>query len=624
MSVFSRKLRLQTNSRDGPLVTGDTEGDRGKEALNIELEPPEVKKHVKEFAKEFLDEYPHGPPSCPYKGKSKSCKKVMKGLPGLLNDDSIGGDVISETGGGSGGPVEASPSKEFTTMSGLREKMNLGSGRGHEAKPPKEIGFQRDEADAYLDQEPEFPIVDVDPEDISIIELVDDIAPEAEDYEEALEEEAEEDDTMEVDAKDVEVYEEDDDDEPESAMEVSEDDVEFIDDDEDDEDDERARESCDKQGPPVRGREYATREHEAADAEEEADMDDDEEIVEVSEEEVEPVSECPTGCVPAPTFDEPTEEEVMDDVVEEEELKEAEVVEPEENAMIYETISLDKVSAGADVNDVTLFLHGEDGENPHYVVLVDGDPVAKIALADQQLPPEHLGMFLDEHYPEFILEGIESFGLSETLNSVHARYYAASALKSDVAVKMREAAATDMEESRKVAMSDLKDHLISTAAVVIEGSMKNYITDNPLKDALIRQMARVSVDENTAVDLIEDAWREAAVDYVTAMLNKAEEWLGAPKEVMDHHIKEITGMSYRHPGYRAASDEIPEYDDVISESPIREKVAAMQVPSNVPLRTAAPSPTGAGFHGDKDYWKKQMNLTGRHMNQSLASFKSKK
>jgi len=654
MSVFSSKLRLRTNSRDGPSDRDNSKGNRGKDALNIELEPPEVQKRVKEFAKEFLDEYPHGPPSCPYKGKSKSCRKVMKGLPGLLHDDSLGGDVISETGGGgTGGPVEASPDKESEKMPGLREKMNLDRGRGHEAKPPKEMGFVRQEADEYLDQEPEFPIVDVDPEDISTIEMVDEIAPGDADYEEALEDESEEEDIMDVDENDVEAY---DDEEPEAAMEVSEDEVEFLDDDmddaddmdkedddeeDDDEDEDRARESCDKQGPPsaTRGRQYSTRDHEAADAEEEASEMSDDDIVEVSEEDVEPVSECPSGCIPSPTPDEQSEEEVVDEAVFEEKEKEAEAEEvedelataameapeKEENNMIYETISLDKVVAGADVNDVTLFLHGEDSENPHYVVLVDGDPVAKISMADQQLPPEHLSMFLDENYPEFVLEGIENFGLKETLNSVHARYYAASALEGEVASKMREAAVNELEDTRKVAMSDLKDKLISTAAVVIEGSMKNYLTDNPLKDALILQMGRVSIDENTAVDLIEEAWREAAVDYVTAMLDKAEEWIGAPQEVMDHHIKEITGMSYRHPGYRQADDEIPQYDDAISEAPVREKVAAVSVPANVPLRTAAPSSTsGSGFTGDKDYWKRQMNLTGRHMQQSLASYKRSK
>ncbi len=648
MPVFSKKLRLQRNSRDGPADSGDSKGDRGKEALNLELEPPEVQKHVTEFAKEFLDKYPHGPPSCPYKGKSKACKKVMKGIPGLLHGDgALGGDVISETGGGDsgGGSVEASPDKELKKMPGLREKMNLEQGnRGHEAKPPKEMGFKRNEADDYLDQEAELPIVDVDPEDIAVIEAVDEIAPGADEYEDAMEEGEEpmveedaddEDAILEVSDEDVEMYAEDD--AEEAVEEVAEDAVEEM-----EEDDDRAHESCgDKEG---RGREYAARDHEAADAEEVVE-EVEEEPVEVPEEEVEPVSECPSGCVPAPTSEEVSEEEVVEDAVEEEGAKEAaleadlpediddvttvagteEADEKEEEQMIYETISPEKLAASADISDVALFLHGEDGENPHYVVLVDGDPVAKIALADQQISPEHSEMFLDDNYPQFVLEGIENFGLKETLNSVNAKYYAASALEGDIATQMRAAATDDMADLHKASMADLKDKLISTAAVVIEGSMKNYLTDNPLKDALVRQLGRVSVDENSAIDLVEDAWREAAVDYMTAMLDKAEEWLGAPEEVMAHHIKEITGASYRHPGYvQGDDDDIPMYED--PKAPVAEDFhvpVTAAAPTNVPIRTAAPSPSNE-FVGDKDYWKRQMNLTGRHMQQSLANVKNRK
>ena len=69
-------------------------------------------------------------------------------------------------------------------------------------------------------------------------------------------------------------------------------------------------------------------------------------------------------------------------------------------------------------------------------------------------------------------------------------------------------------------------------------------------------------------------------------------------------------MNYRHPGYSGAPDD---YD--IPEMPSHHVASA---PANVPLRTVAPAPRVAHLQ-DKDYWKKQMDLPGRAVGQSLAN-----
>lgn len=289
---------------------------------------------------------------------------------------------------------------------------------------------------------------------------------------------------------------------------------------------------------------------------------------------------------------------------------------------VYETLGNISALAEVSVDRVDLVLANEDSENPHYIVTVDGDPVAKVALADQpaNLVRDHSDLFTDDGYPQYVLEGVANFGLGETLKNVHARYYTAAATSGEVAEQMRTAAVSDMQEDHRQRLAETKDRLINAANIVLQGSLKNYILANPLKDALVRNMRAAGVDEAAAVDAVEHAWTEAAPVFFEATLRKAEEWLGAPPEVLEHHIKEISAMDYRHPGV-APSQEI----EVAASAP---RAPMPQVPANVPVRTStqtpyqpqqrqAAAPTG---QWDKDQWKKRINLHGRVASASMAKY----
>jgi len=167
-------------------------------------------------------------------------------------------------------------------------------------------------------------------------------------------------------------------------------------------------------------------------------------------------------------------------------------------------------------------------------------------------------------------------------------------------------------------MADIKDSLINAANIVLQGSLKNYLLDNPLKDALVRNMRSAGVDEVAAINAVEDAWMEAAPKFFSATLEKAEEWLGAPREVLEHHIKEISAMSYRHPGFGPSQEEIE----------VAAQVGMDQVPTSVPIRTTAsvyqPAPQQQartpGGQWNKDHWKQRLNLHGRVADASLAKY----
>lgn len=394
-----------------------------------------------------------------------------------------------------------------------------------------------------------------------------------------------------------------------------------------------------------------------------------EEVVDVPLSEVESLGEeapldtegpCPTGCEPETVKEEmPAEDEGILDVGEDEvefvdeaggaeekegygrprapeatAMEEEEVDEPEmteasaeddevaagsasNTDAIYETLGNIEALADVQADQVDLILTREDSNDPQYVVLVDGNPVAKVALSDQpeSLTTDHPEMFLDEDYPRFVLEGVDNFGLDQTLKSINARYYAAAAQEGALAQQMKTAAAVQLESEHRVRLAEMKDTLLNTANIVLEGSIKNYILDNPLRDEMVRLMKSAGVDESSAVDIFEQAFRSKGPETIRAIFTKAEEWMGAPEGVMEHHINEITKMNYRHPGYDQYADQYEE--EIPYEQPV---VQAHAVPQSVPLRTMASAQQRQqpAQQYDKEYWKKQLNLHGNLVQASLA------
>jgi len=349
----------------------------------------------------------------------------------------------------------------------------------------------------------------------------------------------------------------------------------------------------------------------------------DEGILEVGEDEVTFLEEEPKEAaseeVTADSEDVTPEEVITEPIPEPEEPTEEVTADVEETyaaeEALYETLGNIETLADVSAENVDLFRTNEETENPQYVVMVDGDPVAKVAFEDQ---PEGVlsEMFTDDDYPQYVLENMQSFGVKETLQHVHARYYVASAMSGEVAQQMRTAAVEDMQVEHKQRLAEMKDQLINVANIVVEGSLKNYITDNPLRDALVQGMQTVNVDENAALDIVEAAFRQKGSDFFRAIIKKAEEWMGAPQEVLEHHVKEISQMDYRHPGYvREIPEEIPE-----------EQVVAHieQVPASVPLRTVAsaspaPRPQAQAGQWDKEAIKRELNLHQNLVQKSLTN-----
>jgi hypothetical protein len=361
-------------------------------------------------------------------------------------------------------------------------------------------------------------------------------------------------------------------------------------------------------------------------AEEEYEMMELDDLEEVSDEDVEELDECPPGCVPLTEEDEEDEEELEEEAEEmeedEEEMTEASAEapaaegeakeadapvdseadrEPEADPVAAETeaapvkaeaeaifeplavvADLEALDFTAAENKIDMVLVGSE-EDPRYLVVVNGSPVAAIHANSVDMPEEHRGMFFDEDYPKWIMQGIETVGLSKTLDSLNAKYFAARALEGDVFKAAEAKVAADQDEERRMKLATLKDNLLSHVAIIIEGSLKNYWQDNPLKDALLSEFRKSGLKSDAAVHHIEAAFRSGGTEYFDFVMKTAAEWLGKPREIIEHYISEIGASNYRYPQMEG------EYDDEIPEAPMHAFAEATQegdvLPRNVPLRT---------------------------------------
>jgi hypothetical protein len=297
----------------------------------------------------------------------------------------------------------------------------------------------------------------------------------------------------------------------------------------------------------------------------------------------------------------------------EEDVPEADpvVAEPENFAYVLAEDQLDSV----DVRDLDFALFGPEDENPHYLVLHAGEPVAKIALQDQAMPEEHRAPFLDDKYVRTLTGSIERIGLGEALKLSNAKIYAAQASRSKIAEEMKKEAKADMDQAFRINLSNLHDNLMNTVALAIDASNKNLILENPLKEALVEGMRRSGTSERGAVQIVESAFREKGMEYFQALTAKAQEWLGLSDEAYKEVAAMVSTANYAHPedidsGYNFDDEE------TLRQAEGEEEPFAM--PKNVPLRTVA-SPQerrtaaapDSGFENIRNDLRGRLNVRGK-------------
>lgn len=205
---------------------------------------------------------------------------------------------------------------------------------------------------------------------------------------------------------------------------------------------------------------------------------------------------------------------------------------------------------------VDLLLYGEGTENPHWVVLASGRPVAEIRLEDQEEPQRIAKLFVTEKYAEGVREAAKSFDFAEVLAGVRARPYVASVAGSDAFKRIEAAAADKAKVELRKAKAALRDDALNMLNLVVVAQTKNFIADNVLKSELFNRMKEAGVADRQAVAIIEAAYQAKAPEHFENCFKQAFKWMDLQPEALAELEEQIKGLSHRTPVV-AESEEIP-------------------------------------------------------------------
>lgn len=206
--------------------------------------------------------------------------------------------------------------------------------------------------------------------------------------------------------------------------------------------------------------------------------------------------------------------------------------------------------------NVDLFLYGEGTENPHWVVLASGRPVAEIRLADQEEPTKVAKLFVTEKYAEGVREAAKSFDFAEVLAGVRARPYVASVAGNDAFKRIEASAKESAKVELKKAKAALRDDALNMLNLVVVAQTKNFISENVLKSELFSRMKEAGINDRQAVAVIEAAYQAKAPEHFENCFKQAFKWMDLQPEALSELEEQIKGLAHRTPVV-AESEEIP-------------------------------------------------------------------
>lgn len=226
-----------------------------------------------------------------------------------------------------------------------------------------------------------------------------------------------------------------------------------------------------------------------------------------------------------------------------------------------------------------LSLYNQGTENPHWLVVANGMPVAQIQYGDQdatQLPKD---LFESDSYGSTVVQALTQDEPARIFASLRARTFVASVERSKAfeQVKSEVLAATD--EQVRIARAELRSNLLNAVGLVLKAHTKNFLPANDLKAELFDRMTGYNVADNVATAVIEGAWQNAAGTYFEATFKQAEEWMDLPPEAYRAIEQQIDAVPARQVEPVQAS-----FSDIPS--------AAHNIPLETRVASAAPQAGG--------------------------------
>jgi len=246
-----------------------------------------------------------------------------------------------------------------------------------------------------------------------------------------------------------------------------------------------------------------------------------------------------------------------------EELMEPGHQDPAESAHVEMLSNFDEIGPVTS-DDVVMALYGEDQENPHWNIDIKGRPVARVELSDQPKPEEVRSTFLSAPYAENIAQAMAKVGVSEVLEAINAKPYAAKVEVGALADKIRAKVAAEHEAKYAKAVGELRERFLTAAKIALSGYNSNFFRgeDHQLKAALWSELKRLGVRD--AAGVIEASFEEGAVPFFEAVLSKAEELMDLPTEAREAIARAIPQSNALVAASADSGEELPEHETLAS------------------------------------------------------------
>ena len=250
---------------------------------------------------------------------------------------------------------------------------------------------------------------------------------------------------------------------------------------------------------------------------------------------------------------------------------------------IMAVADLDSFSADQEVAiDMIPFAETETVQ-AHWVLFANGEPLAKIALKDQDNAGVIAAHFMTNDYARAVIAGISERGLVEVLNTVKAKTYAAKVDDAKTTKQIKAKLEAESAAALKSKVAAIKARFTENLGLVLQAAASNFLVENALKDAFVQGMVANGMVEASAAQLADDCFFRFGPKTIAAFLDKAEEWSAYSAESM----KEIKA-SMQSAGVR--SRPLPSQIGASAVNPsFNAQLAAQYAAAAVPVQHTAPA-----------------------------------
>ena len=242
---------------------------------------------------------------------------------------------------------------------------------------------------------------------------------------------------------------------------------------------------------------------------------------------------------------------------------------------------------------IEMSLYGEETENPFWNLTVDGEPVARIHLADQADASSIRAGFTAESYAENFGNAISKVGLEKMLTLANARIFAHNVDDAQVTARIREKAKAEAKAEMEEKIATIRNDFLRATSLAMIAANKNFYQEegrNALKGGLFNALVQAGLTEQHAVWAIEAGFEEAPV-YFDFVMDKAVEIMDMPKEAREALEKTIMASGK----IEIATNE-PQEEDNLMERLVKSSVSAIAM--------------GGVLSGEnRDVIRKEMGLT---------------